>query len=97
MNFCPKCGGMLMGNGCTKCDYVSEKEIKIESSEKIVNNNPVAVITNDIEMFPIVAAKCPKCNHNEAYFWSSQTRSGDEPATSFFKCTKCKHTRREYK
>ncbi|MEK6933005.1 MAG: transcription factor S, partial [Nanoarchaeota archaeon] len=28
---------------------------------------------------------------------TSQTRAADEAETRFFKCTKCKHTIREYK
>lgn len=39
---------------------------------------------------------CEKCSNNVAYWWTEQTRSSDEPETQFFRCTKCKHTWREY-
>lgn len=102
MEFCPKCGSVLVEkNGkykCARCSYVAKGKIKIESSEKISNKSPIAVIKEkDIDVFPTVAADCPKCHNKEAYFWSSQTRSADEAETRFFKCTKCKHTWREYK
>ena len=45
---------------------------------------------------PTTKIKCPKCEHNLAYTWQVQTRSGDEGATQFFRCTKCKHTFRLY-
>jgi DNA-directed RNA polymerase subunit M len=50
----------------------------------------------DIETRPVIEARCPECEHNEAYYWTQQTRSADEPETRFFKCTKCSHTWREY-
>ena len=40
--------------------------------------------------------ECPKCGNTEAYYWTIQTRSGDEAETKFHKCTKCKHTWRDY-
>ena len=29
---------------------------------------------------------CPKCDHRRAYFMQIQTRSADEPMTTFYKC-----------
>ena len=29
---------------------------------------------------------CPKCRHPKAYFMQIQTRSADEPMTTFYKC-----------
>lgn len=34
-------------------------------------------------------ATCPKCSHDKAYFMQIQTRSADEPMTTFYKC--CNH------
>ena len=31
-------------------------------------------------------AVCPECNHGKAYFLQVQTRSADEPMTTFYKC-----------
>ena len=30
--------------------------------------------------------KCPKCDHDRAFFMQIQTRSADEPMTTFYKC-----------
>jgi DNA-directed RNA polymerase subunit M len=47
---------------------------------------------------PIVKdEKCKKCGNEDSYFWTVQTRASDESETKFFKCTKCGHTRRDYK
>ena len=35
--------------------------------------------------------RCPKCEHNRAYFMQMQTRSADEPMTTFYKCCECGH------
>lgn len=98
MEFCPKCGSMIMGKKCMNCNHTLDKEIKIESSQKIEPKKEVVVINEgEIDFHPIVEAKCEKCNNKEAYFWTKQTRAGDEAETKFFKCTKCKHIWREYK
>ncbi len=101
MEFCPKCGSVLVKKekrfSCPRCNYVSKNKIKIESSEKFKKKKGVGVIKDqDTDIFPTTVADCPKCGHNEAYFWSSQTRSADEAETRFFRCTKCKYTWRIY-
>jgi transcription factor S len=101
MEFCPKCGCVLVDKDkkfvCPRCGYKSKEKVKIEASEKINVKPEIGIVTNkDTDVFPIIAAVCPKCKNQEAYFWTSQTRSGDEAETRFFRCTKCKHTWREY-
>lgn len=41
--------------------------------------------------------RCPKCSHNRAYFMQLQTRSADEPMTTFYHCCnpECKHSWRD--
>ncbi|MFH1359358.1 MAG: transcription factor S [archaeon] len=98
MQFCPKCGAMLTGTNCSRCDYKADSEVKLETSEKGKVSNDVAVVTEgENEINPKVDKECPKCKHNEAFFWTKQTRSSDEAETKFYKCTKCKHTWREYR
>ena len=102
MEFCPKCGCVLVDKNqsavCPRCNHKSKEKVKIETSEKIDIKPQIGVIKEkDADVFPVTNAECSKCNHKEAYFWSSQTRAGDEAETRFFRCTKCKHTWREYR
>lgn len=36
--------------------------------------------------------KCRKCGKQEIYTWQLQTRSGDEPITTFYRCHNCSNT-----
>jgi len=101
MEFCPKCGSVLIEKrknfGCMKCNYVAKGKIKIESTEKLKDKEgPIAVKKKDTNVMPVTSEVCPKCGHKEAYFWSAQTRAADEAETRFFRCVKCEHTWREY-
>ncbi len=102
MEFCPKCGSVLIEKrknfGCARCNYTAKGKVKIEASEKMTEQQEVGVIKEkDTDVFPVINNTCPKCGHREAYFWTAQTRAGDEAETRFFKCTKCQHTWREYR
>lgn len=72
-----------------KTEEKKPEEKKEETKRKIE-------IVEEIETHPKIKAKCPKCENNEAYYWTQQTRGADEPETRFFKCTKCNYTWREY-
>lgn len=101
MQFCHKCGGILVQKTkrfvCVKCGTPAKDKIKIASSEKMDEKQQIGLLKEkDSSVWPTIAAVCPKCGHREAYFWSAQTRSTDEAETKFFRCTKCKHTWREY-
>jgi DNA-directed RNA polymerase III subunit RPC11 len=43
-----------------------------------------------------VPGGCPGCQSKKAYFYQLQTRSADEPPTSFYKCVACGKQWREY-
>jgi len=101
MEFCPKCGCVLTEkNGeykCARCNYKSKSKIKIEVSERIDTKPEIGVVSSEeTDIHPIINSLCPKCGNKEAWFWTSQTRAGDEAETKFFRCTKCKYTWREY-
>jgi DNA-directed RNA polymerase subunit M len=111
VRFCPECSNLLrekIKNGkhilACRCGYIEENtnheedlKERIEKKKKAILKNLVVVKEEDkVSVHPIVSKYCPKCNHKEAEAWQEQTRSADEPSTSFFKCTKCKHTWREY-
>ncbi len=101
--FCPKCGSILRPKkeGAKKIVYCGcgykDKEAEIKLGEVIRDDSQkVEVIREEHEVYPLVEAHCPKCSHKKAYFWTVQTRAGDEPETKFFRCEKCKHTWRDY-
>ena len=78
------------------CGFSSKEIDKTEIREKVESSEKnVEVIEEDVEAYPVTTATCNKCGNNEAYYWLVQTRAGDEPATKFLKCTKCKHTWRD--
>lgn len=102
MQFCPKCGAVLIRKvknyGCPRCTYSTKEKIKLQTSEKTEQKKEVAVINEKAsETRPIVNDDCKECGTPKAYFWTVQTRASDEAETKFFKCIKCGYTRREYK
>lgn len=102
MEFCPKCGSVLVEKNeqyrCLRCSYKAKGKVKIEAREKMREKQKIGIIKDkDTDVFPTTSSLCPKCGHREAYFWSAQTRAADEAETRFYKCTKCKHTWREYR
>jgi len=102
MKFCPKCGAVLIQKtknyGCPRCNYSTKEKVKINASEKISERKEVVVVKDkDTNILPKIAEICKKCKNKECYFWTIQTRAGDESETKFFKCTKCEHTWREYR
>lgn len=51
---------------------------------------------DNVRVLPTTKIKCPECGNNIAEWWMRQLRSADESEVRFFRCTKCKHTWREY-
>jgi transcription factor S len=106
MQFCPKCGNLLLPKEggkktnlvCGKCGYVSREKKNIILKEKVVltREEKIEVIDQKIETLPKVHAECKKCGHKKAFFWLVQTRSSDEAETKFYECVKCGHRWREY-
>jgi len=111
LKFCPKCGTLMIPQSkggslvfvCRKCGYeehISKKESYLTTiaHPKRSRKKEIIVIEKEtsLKVLPKTNITCPKCGHNEAYFWTIQTRAADEPATRFFKCVKCGYTWREY-
>lgn len=111
VKFCPECSSILHKTKhdgkyvyICRCGFKDEQEIcdddlskEIERKKSALRKNLIIIKEEDkIAVHPIVSKYCPKCNNKEAEAWQEQTRSADEPSTSFFKCTSCKHTWREY-
>ncbi|MGB9785019.1 MAG: transcription factor S [Fervidicoccaceae archaeon] len=90
---------------CPKCGYKeevssSQPTYKVANKIKHTVREKSIVIENDKipETLPKLkdVVYCPKCGHNEVYYWTMQTRAADEPPTRFYKCAKCGHVWREY-
>ncbi len=106
MQFCDKCGAMMapfkdadaVKLKCRSCGYVIDAAGSLKVSQKVERTprDKIVVIDDDTVPMPKTSASCPKCGHNEAYYWTVQTRRGDEGATEFYRCTKCKTTWRNY-
>ncbi|MBD3195836.1 MAG: transcription factor S [Candidatus Lokiarchaeota archaeon] len=111
VDFCPECGSLLRKRTkdgtkylVCKCGFEEELELdkkelekKIQKKKEDLEKNLIIVNQEDkISVHPTVNRICPKCGHDKAEAWQEQTRSADEPSTSFFRCLKCKHTWREY-
>ncbi len=103
--FCPKCGSILVPKegarktkmACPKCNYISKDKEELKLQEKGEKAKKIEVVDESpMKTYPKTKEECPKCNNRTAYFWTIQTRAGDEAETRFFECTKCKHRWREY-
>jgi len=101
--FCPKCGSVLFpkkdkGKKVFRCACgYSDKNMEAPLfKEQLGDAEQVPVVEKEIEAMPETDAECPKCGNKKAYFWTQQTRAADEPETKFFRCSKCKHTWRDY-
>lgn len=103
MMFCPHCKKLMVSSGgqlkCRKCGHIQE----IADNKQMMKTHQrhekeVTIVDSDKHMttLPTTSVKCPDCGHNTAEWWLRQLRSADESEVRFFRCTKCKHTWREY-
>ena len=104
MEFCPKCNSALMpvekdGKlklGCS-CGYKKRLDHRVIVKERVKKETRGSGVSDSEEStIATVKEDCPKCKNPKAYWWTEQTRASDEPETQFYRCTKCKHTWREY-
>ena len=92
MDFCPKCGAMLLPKNnkleC-KCGYTkdltkSETE-RYEISEKVEAKENIIMKGEEVNTLPTTTVTCPKCGYDKASWWLQQTRSADEAETRFLR------------
>lgn len=101
LKFCRKCGGLLVPQGgklvCQQCGEEEESGgSEYRMVKKVEGKEGVVVVEEEPSTLPTTKARCPKCQHDRAYWWMRQTRSADEPSTRFYRCVKCGTTWREY-
>jgi transcription factor S len=104
--FCQKCGSVLLpkkeGNkkvlACSGCGFKAADAEKTKITENVKSHGKEVEVVDPsgMETLPKTDAECEKCGHKKAFFWTVQTRSGDEPETKFLKCEKCSHIWRDY-
>ncbi|KAL6322088.1 hypothetical protein AAG906_005022 [Vitis piasezkii] len=99
MEFCPTCGNFLqyelphMGRParffCPTCPYVChiETKVKIKRKQRLVKKEIEPIFSkDDMKNGPTTDATCPHCNFGKAVFQQLQTRSADEPMSTFYWC-----------
>ncbi len=111
IKFCPRCGSVMvpqLRDGkkvlvCPKCGYVEEAEdvdyTFVNKAQRSPKDMIIVVDANEPPPTAVVLKgkiRCPRCGHDEVYFWMQQTRSADEPPTRFYRCAKCGYSWREY-
>jgi len=97
MHFCPTCANLLhVSQGpeghrffCKTCPYVHAIK-KAVAQRTYLQRKEVDDVLGGADAWKNVdqtEALCPKCANTRAFFMQIQTRSADEPATIFYKCT----------
>ncbi|HKZ42726.1 MAG TPA: transcription factor S [Candidatus Hodarchaeales archaeon] len=106
VQFCPKCKNMLipvkLADGtivlkCRKDDFTEGgKEIKL--TQKInASEKQAAIVIDDPTRDASIEAECPHCRQvSKVAQWQVQTRSADEASTTFYRCSSCGQTWRDY-
>ncbi|XP_077487467.1 RNA polymerase III subunit K [Amblyomma americanum] len=107
MWFCPSCTNMLgvtkgqegMQFACRTCPYMHKIRGRL-SCRVYHRRKELDAIVRGADIWKNVDStqeKCPKCGHERAFFTQAQTRSADEPMTTFYKCCspRCGHQWKE--
>lgn len=107
--FCPTCANVLVveeGTGsssyqfaCKTCPFIYSitKKISDKRYPKLKEVDDVLGGESAWANVDSIDEKCPKCDHPKAYFMQLQTRSADEPMTTFYKCCGCGHRWKEWR
>lgn len=99
--FCPKCHALLYREGdeliCRRCGHRAKiKGTPVKKIETRPKEKDIPVFEGDLDTLPRTRVTCPACGNDEAWWYMRQTRAADEPTTTFYICTRCKHRWREY-
>ncbi|XP_065844239.1 DNA-directed RNA polymerase III subunit RPC10-like [Oscarella lobularis] len=104
--YCPLCGNILVVEdgqesfqfACSTCPYVHNmSKLSSRTYPKMKEVDDVLGGKAAWENVDSTEEPCPKCHHPRAYFMQMQTRSADEPMTTFYKCcnAECSHRWKE--
>ncbi|TFL06668.1 hypothetical protein BDV98DRAFT_160501 [Pterulicium gracile] len=105
MLFCPNCANLLViGDetgrnkwACQTCPYEFpiHKQHTSRTRYTVKDAEALQDAFNDLDHMPTAQVDCEKCGHGVANYMQLQIRSADEPMTTFYRCAKCGHVRRE--
>jgi DNA-directed RNA polymerase subunit M/transcription elongation factor TFIIS len=107
MDFCPKCGSILQTAKkdkskviCSKCKYQKPTEHKEKISLRLGRAPEIAVIDQAKEamlrQLSTIHMVCETCGNTESETWTVEAADETIHASiTFFRCTKCKTTKRE--
>ena len=109
MDFCPKCGSILQTAKrsatirCTKCKYqkpIDHKEPNKKINIQIGKASEIVIIDqskeNLLRQLPTIHMVCERCGNTLSETWTVEAADETIHSTiTFFRCTKCKTTRRE--
>ncbi|XP_067939838.1 DNA-directed RNA polymerase III subunit RPC10-like [Watersipora subatra] len=107
LSYCPTCANILkveetsgsVNLVCSACPYVHRVKRKVSrrTYPKLKEVDDVLGGSEAWKNVDSTEETCPKCSHSRAYFMQIQTRSADEPMTTFYKCCspQCGHRWRE--
>uniref|UniRef100_A0A7E4UT21 DNA-directed RNA polymerase subunit n=1 Tax=Panagrellus redivivus TaxID=6233 RepID=A0A7E4UT21_PANRE len=94
--FCPTCGRLVtLEEGfkqfkfvCGACGFKMPigGEIRSRLYPRLKDIDDVLGGPSAWENAQQTEERCPKCEHERAYFMQLQTRSADEPSTIFYRC-----------
>ena len=100
---CPKCGSIVKqtevaATTASVTAAIATTTLSLSTDKNISQEQNALRIMDEetTEVLPTINIECPKCQNNLAVWWMLQTRSADEATTQFYRCTKCKHTWRNY-
>lgn len=108
VKFCGTCGNMMMPTKttdgtvefvCKKCETTekADKDIILKQKMKNHDRQETVIIKDQQEDVGTEELFCPTCKKNQPVAqWQVQTRSADEAPTTFYKCTICNETWRDY-
>ncbi len=100
MEFCQNCGKLLLPKNnilqCYNCGYEkiisNDKKKDYIIEEKLLDNQELIVIEDNVNTMPTTKGLCYKCHNRELEWWMVQTRKADEATTIFYRCTNCGNT-----
>mmetsp|Transcript_20511 Transcript_20511/g.50333 ORF Transcript_20511/g.50333 Transcript_20511/m.50333 type:complete len:149 (+) Transcript_20511:208-654(+) len=99
LKFCPTCSNCLLVENvhsqlrffCQTCPYIEAIKYMIVEKTYMKKKEVDDVLGGEDawKNADKTEALCPKCENREAYYTQLQTRSADEPMTTFYRCVDC--------